>query len=185
MQGDRQGIHHEFTIAQDRQIVLLAIAVAIAGSHHLINIYTLFQTLNIEGDGSRTLGIDAIALGLLPNHLLGFGIQNLHAGIAIHLLIRSVEEFHHDGTLVAFTQEARHVRLHHHGFLSHSLIYQTAVSHLLIMGQSHELPGCHALRQSEIDSHIALIVAFQGRIEEGGLVQVFTHLHFVEVLSCI
>ena len=133
MQGDRQGIHHEFTIAQDRQIVLLAIAVTISGSHHLINIYTFFQTLNIKGYRSRTLGIDAIALGLLPNHLLGFGIQNLHTGIAVHLLVRSVEEFHHDAALVAFTQESRHVRLYHHGFLSHSLIYQASVSHLLVV----------------------------------------------------
>ena len=125
MQGDRQGIHHEFTIAQDRQIVLLAIAVTISGSHHLINIYTFFQTLNIKGYRSRTLGIDAIALG--------FGIQNLHTGIAVHLLVRSVEEFHHDAALVAFTQESRHVRLYHHGFLSHSLIYQASVSHLLVV----------------------------------------------------
>ena len=185
VQGDRQGIHHGFSVAQDRQIVLFTIAVAITGSHHLINIYAFFQTLNIEGDGSRTLGIDAIALSLLPNHLLGFSIQNLHTGVAAHLLVGSIEEFHHDGSLIVFTQEARHVRLHHHGLLSHSLINQTAVSHLLIMGQAHKLPGSHALRQGEIDSHIALVVALQGRIEEGGLVQVFTNLNLVEELSCV
>ena len=87
MQGDRQGIHNELTVAQHRQIVLFAVAVARSGSHHLINIYTFFQTLDIEGDGSRALGIDAIALGLLPNHLLSFGIQNLHAGITAHLIV--------------------------------------------------------------------------------------------------
>ena len=87
MQGDRQGVHHEFTVAQNRQVMLFTIAVAITGSHHLINIYAFFQTLNIKGYRSRTLGIDAIALGLLPNHLLGFGIQNLHTGIAVHLLV--------------------------------------------------------------------------------------------------
>ena len=185
MQGDRQGVHHEFTVAQNRQIVLLAIAVTITGSHHLINIYTLFQSLYIKGDGSRALGIDAVVLRFLPNHLVGLRVKNLHTGVAAHLLVGSIEELHHDGTLIALTQEARHVRLHHHGLLSHSLIHQQTVAHLLVMSQAHELPGSHALRQGEVDSHIALVVALQGRIEEGGLVQVFTHLHLVEELSCV
>ena len=124
MQGNRQRFHYEFTITQDRQIVLFAIAVSVSGSHHLINIYTLFQTLNIERNGSRSLSIDAVVLCFLPNHLLGFSIQNLHADIAAHLLVRGIGELSHDGSLVALTQEARHVRLHHHGFLSHSLIHQ-------------------------------------------------------------
>ena len=50
VQGDRQGVHHEFTVAQNRQIVLFTIAVAITGSHHLIYIYTFFQSRYIKGD---------------------------------------------------------------------------------------------------------------------------------------
>ena len=145
MQGDRQGVHHEFTVAQNRQIVLFTIAVAITGSHHLINIYAFFQSLDIKGDGSRALGINAVVLCLLPNHLVGLRVKNLHTGVAAHLLVGSIEEFHHDGALIALTQEARHVRLHHHGLLSHSLIHQQTVAHLLVMSQAHELPGSHAL----------------------------------------
>ena len=185
MQGDRQGVHHEFTVAQNRQIVLFTIAVAITGSHHLINIYAFFQSLDIEGDGSRALGIDAVVLRLLPNHLVGLRIENLHTGVAAHLLVRSIEEFHHDSCLIALTQEARHVRLHHHGLLSHSLIHQQTVSHLLVMSQAHELPGSHALRQGKSDGYVAIVVALQGRIEEGGLIHILTHLYLVEELSCI
>ena len=50
MQGDRQGVHHEFTVAQNRQVMLFTIAVAITGSHHLIYIYTFFQSRYIKGD---------------------------------------------------------------------------------------------------------------------------------------
>ena len=185
MQGDRQGVHHEFTVAQNRQIVLFTIAVAITGSHHLINIYAFFQSLDIKGDGSRALGIDAVILRLLPNHLVGLRVENLHTGVAAHLLVGSIEEFHHDSCLIALTQEARHVRLHHHGLLSHSLIHQQTVAHLLVMSQAHELPGSHALRQGKPDGYVAIVVALQGRIEEGGLVHILTHLHFVKVLSCI
>ena len=185
MQGDRQGVHHEFTVAQNRQIVLFTIAVAITGSHHLINIYAFFQSLDIKGDGSRALGIDAVILRLLPNHLVGLRVENLHTGVAAHLLVGSIEEFHHDGALIALTQEARHVRLHHHGLLSHSLIHQQTVAHLLVMSQAHELPGSHALRQGKPDGYVAIVVALQGRIEEGSLVHILTHLHFVKVLSCI
>ena len=185
MQGDRQGVHHEFKVAQNRQIVLFTIAVAITGSHHLINIYAFFQSLDIKGDGSRALGIDAVVLRLLPNHLVGLRVENLHTGVAAHLLVGSIEEFHHDGALIALTQEARHVRLHHHGLLSHSLIHQQTVAHLLVVRQSHELPGSHALRQGKSDGYVAIVVALQGRIEEGSLVQVFTHLHIVKVLSYV
>ena len=180
MQGDRQSVHHQFTVAQNRQIVLFTIAVPVSGSHHLINIYTLFQSLDIKGDGSRALGINAVVLCLLPNHLVGLRVDNLHTGVAAHLLVGSIEEFHHDGALIALTKEARHVWLHHHGLLSHSLIHQQTIAHLLVMSQAHELPSSHAFRQGKVDSHIALIVALQGRIEEGGLVQVFTHLNMVE-----
>ena len=185
MQGDRQGVHHEFTVAQNRQIVLFTIAVAITGSHHLINIYAFFQSLDIKGDGSRALGIDTVVLRLLPNHLVGLRVENLHTGVAAHLLVGSIEEFHHDGALIALTQEARHVRLHHHGLLSHSLIHQQTVAHLLVMSQSHELPGSHALWQGKPDGYVAIVVALQGRIEEGGLVHILTHLYLVEELSCI
>ena len=185
MQGDRQGVHHEFTVAQNRQIVLFTIAVAITGSHHLINIYAFFQSLDIKGDGSRALSIDAVVLRLLPNHLVGLRVENLHTGVAAHLLVGSIEEFHHDGALIALTQEARHVRLHHHGLLSHSLIHQQTVAHLLVMSQSHEFPGSHALRQGKPDGYVAIVVALQGRIEEGGLVHILTHLYLVEELSCI
>ena len=185
MQGDRQGVHHEFTVAQNRQIVLFTIAVAITGSHHLINIYAFFQSLDIKGDGSRALGINAVVLCLLPNHLVGLRVKNLHTGVTAHLLVGRIEEFHHDGALIALTQEARHVRLHHHGLLSHSLIHQQTVAHLLVMSQAHELPGSHALRQGKPDGYVAIVVALQGRIEEGGLVHILTHLHLVEELSCI
>ena len=185
MQGDRQGIHHEFAVAQNRQIVLLTIAVTVSGSHHLINIYAFFQSLDIEGDGSRAFGIDAVVLCLLPNHLVGLRVKNLHTGVAAHFLVGSIEEFHHDDSLVALTKETRHVRLHHHGLLRHSLIYQQTIAHLLIMSQAHELPGCHAFWQGEVDSHIALIIALQSWIEEGGLVHILTHLYLVEELSCI
>ena len=126
-----------------------------------------------------------IALGLLPNHLVGLRVENLHAGVAAHLLIRSIGELSHDGSLVALTQEARHVRLNHHGFLSHSLIYQQTVAHLLVMSQAHELPGSHTFRQGKPDGYVAIVIALQGRIEESGLVQVFTHLHLVEELFYI
>ena len=165
--------------------MLFTIAVAITGSHHLINIYAFFQSLDIKGDGSRALGINAVVLRLLPNHLVGLRVKNLHTGVAAHLLIRCIEEFHHDRTLVSLTQESRHVRLHHHGLLSHSLIHQQSVAHFLVMSQSHELPGGHAFRQGKSDGYVAIVVALQGWIEEGSLVQVFTHLHIVKVLSYV
>ena len=53
------------------------------------------------------------------------------------------------------------------------------------MSQAHELPGSHALRQGKSDGYVAIVVALQSRIEEGGLVHILTHLHLVEELSYV
>ena len=45
------------------------------------------------------------------------------------------------------------------------------------MGQTHESPGGKTLWQRKLQSHTSILICRQLGIEEGGLVQVLTHLH--------
>ena len=47
------------------------------------------------------------------------------------------------------------------------------------MSQSHEVPSRQALRQRELQSYHTLFIGRQLRIEEGGLVEILTHLYLL------
>ena len=92
-------------------------------------------------------------------------------------MVTGVEDAGSDGSLVAFTDEARHIRLYHHVLLGHGLAIEHTVAHILRVGQPHEAPGSETLRQRELQGYRTLCIRRQLGIEEGGLVEVLAHLH--------
>ena len=74
--------------------------------------------------------------------------------------------------LVISTDETRQVGLYHHGFLGYHLIVAQAIAHLLVVSQGHELPCGDALRQGELQAHVAIVIGHEVGEEEGGLVEV-------------
>ena len=72
--------------------------------------------------------------------------------------------------IVALTDEAGHIGLHHHILLGHSLTLDTAIQHLLRIGNTHKAPCRQTLGEGKRHHHLTLFVSRQRGIAECCLV---------------
>ena len=97
-------------------------------------------------------------------------------------MLTCVDNAHGDGSLIAFTQESRHIGLNHQFFLSHGFCINVAIQHIGRMGHTHQSPCGQALRQRELQRHPTLVVSLQLGIEECCLIQIFAQRHLFFLL---
>ena len=97
-------------------------------------------------------------------------------------MLTCVDHAHGNGSLIAFTQESRHIGLNHQFFLGDGFCINVAIQHIGRMGHTHQPPCGQALRQRELQRHPTLVVSLQLGIEECCLIQIFTQLHLFFLL---
>ena len=163
--------------------MLLAVAIAVAlgidaGHEERLSGGTLGELGRVDFEGGRegALRTQGKGLALLHEHALGLGINEDEADGTTLAVVRSVGEDGREGGVVALTQEARHVGLHHDGLGGNGLSGDDAVVHQRVVGQTEEAPCGDTLWKREGDIDIALGVGGQGRIIESCLVEVLTQL---------
>ena len=178
MLGERHRDGDALAVGQHRQIVLLAIAEAIAGCRYAAYEQRLRAVgAAVEGHSCRRPGLNGKALRAAQHHGLGLGVYQFHARRSANAPFRRVDNARGDACLVAHADKARHVGLHHHVFTGHGLATDGAREHVFCVGHTDETPCCEALGQRELQCHPALGVGLEGRIEERGLVEVLAHLY--------
>ena len=145
------------SVAQHRQIALLAIAERVTIGHHPNNqSFVFIRHIDVESDCEALASLYPEGLLLLANDLLRFRDEEFHPHNALHLL---VEEVHQRGCqlhLIPHADETREVRLKHEFLAGHHLIGEASVIHFLGMRQTHELPFGQAFGQGELNAHFAI-----------------------------
>ena len=97
-------------------------------------------------------------------------------GASLHF-VAHVDDAGADGSLVALSQESRHVGLYHHVFAGHGLALNLPVHHILCVGHAKEAPGGEAFGQGELHLDDARRVGHELWHEEGRLLQVLAQLY--------
>ena len=174
----RQRVNHHLHIGQNGQIVLLAVAEALAGDTPPRDEQggPLLLGLTSKGDAGRSACLQYDIVVKLGNSLVGIRVDEHQSGFAVGRLLTGVEDACRERSLVALPYKAWHVRLYHHVFLGHRFCPDNAIVHVGVVAKAHEPPCGEALGQGESHGHVALVVSQQGRVEEGCLVQVLAHL---------
>ena len=190
---ERHGLRDEFLVGEHRQPVALTVGSSAVGSrdlaHEHVESVRHIVRERCVGGFSRLHG----EASLLTEHLLvGPWVDEPHGGSACHRFLTLVDDTCGHRGLVAGADEARHVRLHHEVLRRHCRSLKHSMIHLARMCKRHEAPLGQALRQGEGNSHHAVLVGEQVRIEERRLLKVGAHrrlrsfLRFSTVLlSCI
>ena len=160
--------------------MLLAVAERLAGSSNAAHQQTVGAVRNIAeryyGSAVRTdTEVDRLRINLTSAVRLG----QYHTRLAFGHTLSGVEYAGLYPGLVAYTDETRHIGLHHHLLCSNDLAPDDAAEHISRMGHTYETPRGETARQGKREAHRTILVSEQSRIEERRLVEILAHLHFL------
>ena len=108
--------------------------------------------------------------------LIGLRVDELQGSLSADGLLAGIDDARGDLCLVAHTDKARHVGLHHHIFLGYALTLDVAIVHIGGVGNTHKAPGGQTLWQRELQRHPTIAISRQHGIAESSLLQVLTEL---------
>ena len=164
--------------------MLFAVREAVAGGHDFADEQRIVLLgLIAEGDAGRPLRLGGEGLLLFVDGGVGLGVDERQSGLAADGMVGGVEDAGRQLCLVAHADKAWHVGLNHDVLLGHGLGTDVAVQHVGGVGNAHESPRGQTFGQREAEHHLSVLVGLQGGIAEGGLLQVFAHLHLLGLLS--
>ena len=185
MLGKRYGLGDVLAVGQYGQIVLLAVAEAIAGHHDTTDEQrrgiVLLRQYKVDIGGLA--GLHRTGGTHFSQHGFRCGVCQSKDGCSAHSMFRGVDDAGRYLCLITHTDEARHVGLYHHVFLGHGLALDAATEHVGSMGYAHEAPCSQTFGQCEFQCDAPLAVGLQCGIAESGLLQVLAQL-YVALVRC-
>ena len=179
--GDKLGI------AQQRQIVLFAIAKSLARNRYAT--YPHFHASGIKLSTFLQIEQEANVGGLASIHCASFrlgiecfarfGVYDLNQSRSCQRLFGGVDYASGYPALITQSHKAWHIGLYHHLLGGHCLVFHDHVVHFLVGGQAHKAPCGDTFGQRELDGHVAIGIGSESRIEESGLVQILSNGGFI------
>ena len=134
------------------------------------------RAVHLEGCRSGAVLLHGNLLLLFIDGVFILWVEEQQACRASDVVVGGIEDAGGDDGMVAVTQEARHIGLHHDFLAGHGLAINHSAEHFLCVCHSHEAPRSKTLWQSEAQGHIAIAVSGELGHEECRLVEVRPHL---------
>ena len=108
--------------------------------------------------------------------LLGLRVDELQGSLSANRMLGGVDDARGYLCLVAHTDKAGHIGLHHHILLGHSLTLDITIVHIGGVGNTHKAPGGQTLWQRELQRYPTLAIGRQHGVAESGLLQILASL---------
>ena len=147
------------------------------GRHTAYQQRVLVGGLIVEGNMSRLSCFYSKGLLSRINYLFRLGVYHFQHSRTTLWLFADIKDTGRQLGLVAHTDEARHIGLQHHIFLSHRLTTQCSRMDIGGMCYTHKAPGGKTLRQREFQDNLSVLICLKCGVEESCLLHIFTQLH--------
>src|SRR5574344_472151 len=166
-------------------MILLTIThIARHGNNLTIEIHPFLFHTKAKVHTDRLTCLRFKTLLLSEHHLICDRVDQAHPYSSPHRLLTLVDNRRSDHSLIAPSQEPRHVWSNHNLLPSHSSSSYLPIVHILGVGKASESPLCKRFRQSECNIHIALSIRHKIRHEESRLLEIASYGNPIKVLLC-